>query len=208
MFEITKRPIVIFSSARTGSTVLTANICLTHGIDRFRSFHEPDKGSQDMAEFVDYYHSTASKNFILKVHLYHLDRYDAAITEFLTQSDSVFRIKLQRRDVIKQIASHYIGRVRKNKWRYLFENRSDDPCCYTDSVPVHASILKNSITQIVDQNRAFVDCPIKFDLELLYEDLPVMHGTGDRITPKPANYQEIIDAIGQHSEFIDRATNG
>jgi hypothetical protein len=161
-----------------------------------------------MAEFVDYYHSTASKNFILKVHLYHLDRYDAAITEFLTQSDSVFRIKLQRRDVIKQIASHYIGRVRKNKWRYLFENRSDDPCCYTDSVPVHASILKNSITQIVDQNRAFVDCPIKFDLELLYEDLPVMHGTGDRITPKPANYQEIIDAIGQHSEFIDRATNG
>jgi hypothetical protein len=63
-------------------------------------------------------------------------------------------------------------------------------------------------TDIVKQNRTFVDCEIQFDLKLWYEDLPAMTATNHSVTPKPDNYPEIIDAIGRYSKFIDQITNG
>jgi hypothetical protein len=158
-----------------------------------------------MAEFVDYYHSTASKNFILKVHLAHLDRYDPVMVEFLTQSDSVFRIKLQRRDVVRQIASQYIG-THYNKWRYRAQDLIGESIIdYADPVPLDTQMLCDTILYIIRQNRTFVNCTVKFDLELWYEDLPAMNKTDHHVTPKPANYQEIIDAISVHSKFISQA---
>jgi hypothetical protein len=158
-----------------------------------------------MDRFVQYYRSDPSKNFILKAHLAHLDRYDTDIVEFLTQSDSVFRIKLQRRDVVRQIASQYIG-THYNKWRYRAQDLIGESIIdYADPVPLDTQMLCDTMLYIIRQNRTFVNCTVKFDLELWYEDLPAMNKTDYHVTPRPANYQEIIDAISVHSKFISQA---
>jgi hypothetical protein len=208
MIEITKRPIVIFSSARTGSNML-ANYIKKNCIGRPPViFIEPDQSGNQLDIFTRYCDLDSEKNFLLKVHLYNLSLYDPDIVKFLTESPSVFRIKLQRRDVVRQIASQYIASMRNNKWHYYaYETMRKNN--YADPVPIDTDMLVGATALILKHNRAFVDCGIQTDLDVLYEDLPSINDdSATVVTPKPANYQEILDAIGRYSKFIDRATAG
>jgi len=204
MFEITKRPIVILSAPRTGSNMLANHIRKNCTDKPPVVFLEPDR-SATLDIFTRYYNLDQEKNFILKVHLHNLSSYDPDIVEFLTQSPTVFRIKLLRQDVVKQIASHYIASMRNNKCHYYaYETTRKNN--YADPIPIDTDMLVGATSAILKHNRAFVDNGIQTDLDVLYEDLPSVNDAAATIvTPKPANYQEILDAIGRYSKFIDRA---
>jgi hypothetical protein len=196
MFQITKTPVVIFSTPRTGSTVLTAYIKKISNDPTIKAFSEPDYPSGNrMEEFLEVYNS--NQKFVLKTHLVHIHRYDPKIAEFLTTSDSIFRIRIQRKDLIKQIASFYIAISRNNYWHH----RTNDSTKLVDTIEINKSLLAKHISYILRSNKIIKESNIKFDLDLYYEDLPKMDNLTFYVNPKPTNYQEILDVV---SEMVSR----
>lgn len=190
MFQINKRPIVVLSAPRTGSTALTAYIRKMSNDSSIQAFYEPDAVGGRMNEFLQVYNSD-SKNFIVKTHLMNIERYSPEIANFFTTSDSVFRIRIQRKDLIKQIVSYYIAVSRGNKWHYRNVNELD----IVDNISIDNSMLQNHVKHIIRGNKILKESKINFDLNLFYEDLPEMNNLSFYINPKPVNYQEIFDAV-------------
>jgi hypothetical protein len=190
MFEITKRPIVILSAPRTGSSILTAYIHKLCNDADIKAFFEPstDRKNDHLNSFLKYFSS--SKNFIVKTHLTSIHAYPTEISKFLTTSDTVFRIRIQRKELVKQIASYYIAILRS---RYHFHTLKEID--YVDTLPIHNKLLEEFILDIARSNKILSESQIKFDLDLIYEELPIMDNLNFYVVPKPTNYQEILDAI-------------
>jgi hypothetical protein len=51
------------------------------------------------------------------------------------------------------------------------------------------------IKEILNANKKINECNLQFDLDLYYEDLPSLDGTGYNKTPQPLNYDEIKFAL-------------
>ena len=191
MFQINKRPIVVLSAPRTGSTALTAYIRKTCNDNTIQAFYEPDAVGGRINEFLEVYNK--NKNFIVKTHLMNIERYSPEISNFFTTSDSVFRIRIQRKDLIKQIVSFYIAVSRGNKWHYRHANELD----IVDKIDIDHNMLQAHVKHIIRSNKILKESQINFDLDLFYEDLPKMDNLSFYVNPKPTNYQEILDAVSK-----------
>ena len=192
MFQINKRPIVVLSAPRTGSTALAAYIRKMSNDSSIQAFYEPDAVGGRMNEFLQVYNSD-SKNFIVKTHLMNIERYSPEIANFFTTSDSVFRIRIQRKDLIKQIVSYYIAVSRGNKWHYRHANELG----IFDKLNIDQNMLQAHVKHIIRSNKILKESQINFDLDLFYEDLPKMDNLSFYVNPKPTNYQEILDAVSK-----------
>lgn len=190
MFYTNKRPILILSTPRTGSTVLSEYVKKCCNDPSIRIFDEPENPtpSPRLDNFLKFY--PTSENFILKTHLLNIHNYPSDISTFLTTSDSVFKIRIQRKDVIKQIASFYIATMR-GRWHFRSENAST----IINTVPIDIQLLSGHVQYITKANKVIQESTIRFDLDLIYEDLPKMDNLTYYVNPKPTNYQEILDAI-------------
>ena len=189
MFTITKTPILIISSPRTGSSVLGSYIQKLCSKD-IRYFREPDyNGVQGMEEFYHYF--SQSKDLILKFHYMHLDRYRTDITDYLLSN--AYKIRIRRRNFINQVASIYIAMARGKKWHF----KKNDQLTLVDSIPIDLEIIKKYISYMASANDKLNSAPINFDLDLFYEDLPKMTDDDYYIVPKPSNYDEILDTIAK-----------
>ena len=189
MFTITKTPILIISSPRTGSSVLGAYIQKLCNVD-IRYFKEPDyNGVHEMEEFYHYF--SQSKDFILKCHYIHLYRYRNDISDYLLSN--AYKIRIRRRNFINQVASIYIATARGKKWHF----KKNDQLTLVDSIPIDLEIIKKYISYMASANDKLNSAPINFDLDLFYEDLPKMTDDDYYIVLKPSNYDEILDTIAK-----------
>jgi hypothetical protein len=187
MFTITKTPILILSSPRTGSTVLGSYIQKLCTVDT-HYFNEPDyNGVQGMEEFYHYF--SQSKDFILKCQYVHLQRYRNDISDYLLSN--AYKIRIRRRNFIDQVASIYIATARGKKWHF----KKKDELTLADSIPIDLEIIKKHMSYIKYANYELNSTPINFDLDLFYEDLPKMTDVDYYIVPKPSNNDELLDTI-------------
>jgi LPS sulfotransferase NodH len=187
MFIITKTPILILSSPRTGSTVLTAYIKSMCEKD-IGYFQEPDyHGQPEIDKFNKYF--VNSKNFILKCHFIHLHRYGTTVSEYLL--DNAYKIRIRRKDFVKQIASFYIARARNNCWHY----QNNETINLVDTISINTTYIKQYIIYLKNANYKLEHASVNFDLDLYYEDLPAINNAGYYIAPKPVNYDELLDTI-------------
>lgn len=179
MINITKFPVVIFSSPRTGSTALVRY--LQHLYPENNCFCEPDL--RELERFLDY--GKQHDNFIVKLMARNLHLYPNE----LIFSPANFFIRIRRRSIVDQVASNYIARER-NLWYYQTNNSVFD-------TPIHIDPLKitENIAIVSRYNAALHKVNVKFDLDLYYEDLPRMVVPGHIITPKPLNYNELKSEI-------------
>jgi hypothetical protein len=186
MFAITKTPIVILSAPRTGSTALCNNIKNNCPSD-VRYFVEPTwAGGEYITQFKECFYN--GEKFILKSHLTFLHRLGIPIAEQLAYSKNVFRIRLLRNNVVKQIASHYIARVRNNQWH--FKNVQE----LNDIIDIDVDALKESVQIIKHANNSLKNTNIAFDLELIYEDLQ-LEDTEYVVVPKTVKYTDVLVAV-------------
>ena len=203
MYTITKRPIVILSAPRTGSTVLgeyIRKICKDRTI---RYFDEPDNPVKNkMEDFLE--HIEKTEKYIVKTHLYDIHRYSPHLVNFFTTSDSVFRIRIRRKSFVDQVASYYVAVARGKKW--IFNKNKDKDCDFdTDTIDIDKNMLEQHIRYLYKCNQVLNNSQLNFDLDLYYEDLPAMNNVLFYVTPKPTNYQVLLDTAKETmSQMRDR----
>jgi len=187
MLTINQTPILILSSPRTGSTVLGEYIkqqCVNKSIPYFA---EPDYEIDTMNRFTNFF--SKSKYFILKMHYSHLYRYNEEIQNFLLYDPQVYRVRIQRKDVNKQIASWYIALCRDNSWHFKSDQQLHD------TIEIDKYKIDYCIGWIKYCNQVLAECTLNFDQDLIYEDLPEMKNMGYLKSPEPSNYLEILDMV-------------
>lgn len=177
--NISKWPVVIFASPRTGSTPLGYH--LKESNLNVKYFTEPNFSEIAMKEYLEY--SKNNSNYILKLLGSSIPCYPNSI--FL---DTTFKIKITRRNIVEQVASHYLAMAR-NIWSYDKINDS-----YIEDIMIDIDSIKKSIIMI-KYDRDIVD-KISTDLELVYEDFNNFNSHTYK-TPKPANYSELINTVAK-----------
>jgi len=187
MFAITKTPILILATPRTGSTVLGAYIKSLCEKD-IPYFQEPDySGQEKINEFKEYFDQ--SKDFILKCHFIYLHRYGIDVPKYLL--DNAYKIRIRRKDFVKQVASFCIADARNNRWHFQHEEQLN----FVDTVPINTNKIKQHIAFLKYANYKLDHAPVSVDLDLFYEDLPAISNAGYYIAPKPSNYEELLATI-------------
>jgi hypothetical protein len=180
---IDRFPVVIFSPPRTGSLYFTYH--LKNNNPDIRVFLEPTE-SQDIKEFLDF--ANTSSRFVVKIISSHFWRYTQEMQDYLIL-DQNFKIKLTRKDIIKQIASSYIA-YNRNVWAYKTCNDN------LKKIPIiiNKQELNKIIMEILKYNRAMKHIP--FDVEVFYED--IAYGPSPLYpTPLPVNYDELLSEISK-----------
>jgi hypothetical protein len=186
MININKWPVVIFASPRTGSTAFGFHLLELH--PEVRYFSEPNFNSNEMKEFITF--TNAKKNnYILKLLGGSLNLYPPDIIAKIF-SNEVFKIKISRRNVVEQIASHYIADYR-GIWQYHNADGNYKELAI-NNIEIELGLLRRSITRVHWDND-IID-KISSDLEFHYEDLlDIISPT--KKTPLPTNYDLLIDTI-------------
>ena len=197
MFNNIKFPTLIISSPRTGSTILGDYISQLN--DHVKFFSEPHLNLDHYREFLEY--SKNSNNFILKIHARDYHNYDLNLTDF-------YIIRLQRRDVIDQIASYYLADIRK---KFGYDNNNEYKDYMNSMIEYDFKVIDMIINTTLTFNRFLDnfdrDFSVTFDQDLWYEDLnfdlnKIDFDLNDHLnrkhrmfkTPYPKNYN-ILKAI-------------
>ena len=180
MFNIDRFPVIIFSGPRTGSHALTYH--LKKQYPDLKVFLEPGN-VHNMKEFWDY--SKSNKDFIAKIISYHFFDHPKFVQDYLISKDN-YKIKLKRREMIRQIASEYIAFTRKI-WYY--ETSQDEIKKFP--IKIDANMIDVCTKEILDANHLLADIPC--DQEVFYED--IKFETVVIPTPLPSNYEDLLAVI-------------
>ena len=184
--QISRLPVIILSSKRTGSTFLTYLVCesLKNDYNNLHEFIEPGISQiEKLLEVID-----NQENYVLKVHAYDLITVYPPKIKNIIDTHNCFLIRIRRRNTIDQIASHYIASER-NIWGYNKDTQYDNTVKKID-----INRIKRSIRFISTYNQIIDNFPVSFDLDLYYEDLPIIDGKSIK-TPNPENYDKIWKMI-------------
>lgn len=173
---ITKWPVVIFASPRTGSTALGYHLKELN--PHVKLFIEPNFDRHAMHDYLEY--SKNNNNYIVKLLGSSIPFYPKSIF-----ADSMFKIKISRRNIVEQIASHYLARLR-NIW--IYDNVDNK---YADIAIDRANIQQSVCMIKYDRD---IIASLDADIELVYEDI-VQFNSPTYKTPLPANYHELVNAI-------------
>jgi hypothetical protein len=180
---VPKWPVVIFASPRTGSTALGYHIANNTSA---KYYNEPNFRPAELEEFIEF--SKSNNNYILKLLGSSIPMFPQSVHDIIF-SDNVFKIKMNRRNIINQIASHYIG-INRQTWNYL--NNENYNNLMNSDIIIELGKVRRSI-EMVRYDRNIVD-KIKTDIELFYEDF-VNFDSPMKKTPLPSNYAVLIEAI-------------
>lgn len=182
-------PALILSSPRTGSTMLGEYF--KNGDPNIEFLLEPDNplSSFTVPEFESYISNNS--NYIAKIHYARLYKYSIPTRQYLLESPNIYKIRIQRRDVVKQTASFFIAISRSLKWLY----KTDTPI--NDTIKINDLHIDYSIKTIQFFNAKLKHCNLNFDLDLYYEDLDFssLEHKPYYPTPQPLNYEEIVNTI-------------
>lgn len=186
MINVNKFPIIIISSPRTGSTILSEYLSEKY---KLKLFLEPDENKSIVDEFNSYVESK-NTNFILKFHA----RNFSFFKNLEIFSDS-YLISIERKNKIDQIASHYIARARN---RFVYNN---EDYLMNDNIDVNLLDIVINCESVYKSNKALSNLNLKFDSKLFYEDLNFKDLSYDSKfikTPKPSNYDFLIEKISKY----------
>ena len=163
--KINKCPIIIFSGQRTGSTALLHDIGeFFSNKSTFTIFNEPHHNEKNFLDFLNY--TKTSNHYAVKFHAFYLNYYKPLFS-YLKDKD-YFSIRIRRKQVFNQIASHYISRSRQI-WSYSKLDNNDES--YTnDEVEIIDSKLRETIRHSLSRNNLLDNLDYKIDLDVFYED--------------------------------------
>jgi hypothetical protein len=184
-----KLPLLILSTPRTGSTALGVYFQKYFNNVKVNYYPEPDffhlKGFKEFYDGIE-----QSKSYIVKIHVHSLDLYETNVKNFLL-SDKTSKVRIRRKSTLDQMVSLYIALYRNNTYHYLDPNNLD----LKDTIP-HDDVknIDYVIYQIKRSNKMIDTIDLKFDLDLYYEDLDLGQ-TGFYQTPKPINYDQIVESF-------------
>ena len=181
MIEITKWPVVIVCSPRTGSNVLTDTIAKQYNA---KWFYEPGQTTKRLSDFLEFRKGTNIR-YIAKI--FPGQRLGDDVSKELL-NESGFKIKLTRENVIDQIVSFYVAHMRD-----IWDETNRVTGKYI--LPINYDKIAYAIEHIVEHNRLLDACKAEYDLELTYESLGYVENTEFKLTVQPVNIDKIKEAI-------------
>ena len=185
---ISKFPIVIVASPRTGSSAYCRYLSSVYNMD---GWIEPADDAIKFAKFKNYLNDTGS-NYVLKIMAQHIET-NPTYQSIL--SNDCYKIKLTRENKLEQIVSHYVG------WTTKIWN-SDDKFARGEKyiVEIDKQEINNIILDHIRYEKSFDQLDIKFDEEHTYEELlttvDLNKSTIAKIVP-PTNYNLLKRVIEQ-----------
>jgi LPS sulfotransferase NodH len=193
VITINKFPICILSSARTSSTALAESLRNLYNLDY--CFQEPNNWLRDQQAFFynNFLNSPAylGKKYVIKLHPYDKRKYPGDLFHYFAYSPEVFRIRLQRRNIVQQVASWYIARTTGKFHTYRSEKNIN-----SFSVDLDLEKIKQSYKNILDINQALANI-VDVDMELYTEDILDLPNCELIMNIKPENYSELLYEIGK-----------
>lgn len=190
-----KQNILILGTPRSGTGALTKYIA-----KKFNNIHsvyeEPDIRKNDMDSFI--LDINEHRNFIVKIQMisFNTNNYDGKVIDHLLHDPNIFRISVKRKNIIDQISSLYLSLMTPNgiinRWH---QYRTDEYKFYVDEVPTNFGIISTSIKKIVNSYELLNNVEKQIDMNLWYEDLPIMDDIDVLVGPKPNNYDQIKSTI-------------
>lgn len=183
--EINRTPIVIISTSRSGSTSLLNLISKKLNLILYAHPKYNNVPYNELEMLLQ-----QSNNWVFKIHADELIRYFPKLLGVIKNS---FIIRIRRRNIIEQMASHYCAYVR-NKWVY---NKGDT--VNNADVGIDLTLIKSTIRTITIENKYVNYFPIKPELDLWYEDLDLSE-SDQIVSHKPKNFNEIIYQIKSFTE--------
>lgn len=188
--EITKFPVFMLISARTGSTAFAGAIARHYDLIHYGEPESLPDRVERINQFREF--SKTSNRYLLKTNTFNMyTYYPRSLIDYYLTSDTVFKIRLRRRDRIAQMASAYIASQRKI-WVYR-DNHSYNKIYNT--VKIIDEQIDLNITIINNCYRLYDNLDVKFDADIYYEDLGLIEDTDAFKTPLPDNYDELIAAF-------------
>ena len=179
---ISKLPIVIIASSRSGSSALAQHISSLYNI---KNWSEPTRDVEEFEKFKQYI-TRGNINYVLKIISYQIS--STEIYQTILANDC-YKIKLTRENKLDQIVSHYIGHCTQ-VW-----NSTDQYARGVQyTVPADIKLINDAIQTVIFNDKVFDGLGIEFDETLTYEEL-ISHTNLDstglaKIIP-PTNYNEI-----------------
>jgi hypothetical protein len=185
-FEIIKFPIIIIATPRTGSTAFANHLASKY--PNLKLYLEPDNIPEELSDFLNY--AKNNNDFILKVLVGSLVRYPMWF-KIKLYTGIHYSIKLKRRSLIEQVASHYIAKNR-NIWVYHKKNFDKWQNKIQGPINIDESAIKKTIKSV----KSYIDYinPLVCDNTFFYEDM-VNLNCQEIKTPKPTNYIDLINKI-------------
>jgi hypothetical protein len=149
--------------------------------NNLEKFSEPHLRPESMQALDDKV-KNKENNFIVKFMPDHVNKYQTYQSIY---TSDCYKIKLQRRDKIAQIASFYVSHV-SGIWN------DPSPIARGEKyfVPVDEQAIDHAVSKILDNDRLLDEMNIKFDQELYYEDLNLQEAHISKLQG-PLNYNGI-----------------
>lgn len=199
--RVENKPILILSSPRTGSTVLGAYIS---GKLNYKFFNEPYSSVHRYPCNDFFRYAQSSTSWVLKEHASCFSKY---YTNAFLNKD-IFIIRIKRKNLFDQVVSAYISELR-GKYFYVSSDNTnryklsidigckaqlyEDDKFKPDQLPLIEEKLLNQVSFIKQENIKVDIIKYKVDLDLYYEDLEFNEPQLVLKTPKPINYNELLD---------------
>jgi len=185
-FQIFKFPIIIVATPRTGSNAFADHLASKY--PNLKLYIEPDLVSEQLSDFLDY--AKNNDDFILKVLVDSLVRYPIWF-KIKLYTGVYHSIKLKRRSLTEQVASHYIAKKR-NIWTYCDGNFKDWHNKIEDSIEIDEDAIKKTIKSV----KSYINNinPLVCDDTFFYEDMIDLDSSNIK-TPTPTNYIKLINKI-------------
>lgn len=180
MIKITKWPAIVIANYRTGSSPFAYKL----GVDnKVAAFIEPTITNERQQAFTDFLKT--SQPYVVKFMPDQVDR--LAHYQTLLESDC-YKIKLQRKNKVEQIASYYLALV-KGKWFTAEHEQESDYF-----IPVISEKIDYSIDKILSVDK-LLDKITVVDQTIYFEDLPVFDDIDRKPSLKPKNLQRLYSLI-------------
>lgn len=180
ILNIDNKPIAIVCAQRTGSTALSDCLARQYNLTNFEEAFHPEypQSAVDLS---------MQPRFLFNVK--HDQINNSNFHQILNLYNQSFRIRLRRRDVVKQIASYYLLFVTK-----IPHYKNQTPPASLNEIDINMKQLSYCVQSIKKCNHGLDTWSHPVDADLFYEDLN-FENTVLHVYPKPSNYNVLIELV-------------
>jgi len=197
MFDIEKKPIIIISTPRTGSTALCKIIYNKYKhLPNFKEYMEPLLPSESFENFFTDVITNKNKNFVLKVQAGEIKNLPDELDEILCYNHCT-TIFLRRKDLIAQYTSNYIAKIRNY---YIYKTKIVFPDKklmreLNSNIPANINLMCEAIIDIDYHLNKMNNLIYKKNVEVYYEDLDLDQQDFYMKTIDCLNYDQLYNKI-------------
>ena len=184
-----KWPCCVIASPRSGSSAFAYDLAVRHNLGYSSCILEPNLAFKDQSHSMHAVDSKIAAHdylFIVKFMIHEAHQHQT-YRQLLSMPS--YKIRLYRRNKIKQIASKYISEVMQKSFFAAGEEYEPYEC------QINLELIDHTIQEMTHIDLLLRDSQIQFDETIAYEDLWQLDTSWAVKTTQPENLEDIYAAV-------------